>query len=81
MNGSDEYQNLDFSNRTRRLPFRLIAISLILILFTLLWRYVPHNTLFWILLPTLGVMGWMATFSWRQALSKLILFLHRLERF
>jgi len=80
MHETGAYQNLRFDKQPRRLPHRLIAVCLIMFFFTIFWRYVPHNALYWILLPILAILGWLATYSWRQALSSLILFLHRLEQ-
>ena len=81
MNETGAYQNLRFDNRPRRLPHKIIVVCLIVIIFTILWRYVPHNALYWIVTPVIAILGWMATYSWRQALSSLIAYLHRLERF
>jgi len=76
-----DYRDLSFEQRSRTLPRRLISVCLMFVIFTVLWRFVPHNTLFWIVAPIFTILGWMATYSWRHALSTLINFLHRLERF
>ena len=81
MNWTEESLNLRFERRRRALPHWLIPVGLTLALFTLLWMLVPHSVLYWMLLPLLGVLAWVATYGWRQSLATLIALLHRLEQF
>lgn len=80
MNQSEVYRNLRFERRPSTSLRRLLTVLLFIVIFTLLWKYVPHTTLYWILIPILGILGWLSTYSWRQALSSAITFLHRIER-
>ena len=74
------YRGLHFERPTRiRFP-RLIAMGLGVIFFSITWLCVPHNVLFWLLLlPVCGSI-WVASYGWRQALTILLAWLHRLEQ-
>ncbi len=67
-----------FNRRTTRLPTRLITIVGALVVFTLLWKFVPHNSLYWLMLIVFGVTVWIASYGWRQALHLLSIQLERL---
>ena len=81
MENPETYNSLRFERRRWNLPRRLIFVSIAIIVFTLLWKWLPQEILFWLLIPIMGVLTWMATYGWRQVLASLIVFLHRLEQF
>ncbi len=73
------FQNsLRFDRNTRKIPGKLFVILGTLIVFTLMWAFVPHNALYWLMLVFLAVSVWMATYGWRQALHILSIRLERL---
>jgi len=74
-----DYQGLRFARPTHRTMNRLIVIGLILGLFMVLWAVVPVSTLYWLLLPGLAILAWMASYGWRPALAALRRFLQHLE--
>ena len=80
MNKSNAYHDLNFNLNRRRISPRMITIATTLVIFTLLWWLIPHNALFWLLLPLLAGFSWMASYGWHQALSLLVRFLQNLER-
>jgi hypothetical protein len=63
-----------------RVPARLVAVVIGLAVFTVLWRLVPVNALFWVLLPVVGVLVWMASYAWRRALQAVRALVDWLER-
>lgn len=77
---AEAFSGLRFERRRPRLPRRPVAICGGLCLFTLLWIIVPTRALYWLLLPLLAALVWMASYGWRSALSTLLELLHRLER-
>lgn len=80
MNPVNDYHGLRFEQRARPLPRRLITVAVVVSTFSLLWWTVPPNTLFWLLLPIVALLAWMASYGWRQAIAALHAILHRLER-
>ena len=80
MNWSNSNPNLDFNQPSRSIPRILIVIVITLVVFTLLWIYIPHEFLYWILMLFLTAVMWVANYGWRRALSILINLLHRLEQ-
>lgn len=82
MNRQHVYQeHLKGLGRTRpALPYRLIAIVVVGALFAVLWAVIPQVTLFWVLLPVILVITWLASFGWRTGLKTLGQFINRLER-
>jgi len=80
MTNTDHYQNLRFEDLRPSLTRRLIVIGTVLGGFSLLWFFVPHNTVFWLMLLSLAILGWVASFGWRQALGSLHDFIHHLEQ-
>ena len=80
MKNSDIYQGLRFRRPRPTVPRRLYPIGAALILFTLLWAFVPHGALYWLMLALLATLVWVASFGWRQALVVLVDVLHRLEQ-
>jgi uncharacterized RDD family membrane protein YckC len=79
MENPSAFRGLHFSAQPSRRPVRAIAVGAVAALFTLLWWVVPHSALYWLLLPAISVLGWMATYGWREANSHLIRFLQSLE--
>ena len=69
---------LRFARQSRPASGRLVSVGLALVIFTLLWVLVPHSTLYWLLLPLVMVLVWMASYGWRQALASLHELIHRL---
>lgn len=80
MTDTDFFQNLRFENQRPSPARRLIFIGSVLGGFTLLWLFVSHGTMFWVLLLSLAALGWVASFGWRQALVNLHDFIHHLEQ-
>ena len=80
MNKSNAYHGLNFNLRRRRIPSRIITVAATMVIFTLIWWVIPHSTLFWLLLPILAGLSWMASYGWRQGISILVRFLQNLER-
>ena len=80
MNNSEFFQNLNFQDQRPSPTRKLIFIGALLGGFTLLWLFVSHGTLFWLLLLVLAALGWVASFGWRQALTTLHDFIHHLEQ-
>lgn len=80
MQTSDDFRTLNFERqRSRSVPRGLIPYVLVLGLFTLLWVLVPTSVLYWLTLPVLAVLVWVASYGWRQALAALIQALEHLE--
>lgn len=80
MDQTDAFRNLNFTIRRRQLSARLIAVIVALVIFTILWRIVPPEALYWLLALCLAVGVWLASYGWRQAIFILIRFLQTLER-
>ena len=81
MNWTEIKPNLRFERRPHLLPYRVIATGAGIGLFTLLWVLIPPAALYWLVLPLLAVLVWMASYGWRQALAALIALLNKLEQF
>ena len=79
MDQTDAFRNLKFDPRSRQLPARLITVIAALVIFTILWRIVPTDLLYWLLALCFAVTVWLASYGWRQAISNLISFLQHLE--
>jgi hypothetical protein len=73
------YSNLNFNHPPTRLASKIIAIFVILAVFTFLWLVVPRAFLYWILVIPLACLSWAATYGIRSAISDLIKLLKRLE--
>ena len=76
---STSFRGLNFAPRRRGTFRRPLAIIISLIVFTVMWRYIPHDVLFWLMLPVIAVLVWLASYAWRTALNALISMLRRLE--
>lgn len=80
MNSSDFFNNLNFEDRRLSPTQRIIFVGSLLGGFALLWFSIGHGIVFWVLLLALGILGWVASYGWRQALSALHDFIHQLEQ-
>ena len=79
MDWSGMSPELRFERRPRAVPYRLIAVGVALAVFTLLWFFVDHGSLFWLLLFLVAVLSWVASYGWRQSLVTLIRLLRYLQ--
>jgi hypothetical protein len=79
MDRPDPYHNLRFERQERLSGHRGYVILGCLALFTLLWLAVPHRVLYWLLLPVLALLLWIASYGWRRALVAVHELVHRLE--
>jgi len=73
------YSNLNFNHAPTRLASKIIAVIVILAIFTFLWLIVPQVFLYWILVIPLACLAWAATYGIRSAISDLIKLLKQLE--
>ena len=80
MDKSNRFSNLRFERQTRFLNSRLVAVGIILALFSLAWLVIPLNFLFFLLLLPIAGIAWAASYGWRHVLSILLDWLHRLEQ-
>ena len=79
MNNTRSYRGLRFETQPRSAPRRLIAIGVSIGIFILLWFVASPNALFWAGLTLIGILAWVASFGWRQALAALHDLIHHLE--
>ncbi len=79
MNNANPYQGFRFNRARPSVPPRAIAVGVSLLVVTLLWWLVPRATLYWLILPLVGIAVWVASYGWRSALAALHDLLHRLE--
>ena len=75
-----EYENLNFEPPLGNIPPRMMWIIATLGLFSLAWWLVPHNALYWLALPIIAGLAWLASFGWRPGLQALLRFIHQLEQ-
>ena len=80
MENPNAYRGLHFDVAPRRVPRRLVIVIVIAALFTILWWIVPQLALYWLLLPPIAILTWVASYGWREAISGLIRFLQSLEQ-
>lgn len=71
MNNTNPFSNLNFRVRPQTIPAQWIAIGIAFVLFTILWNAVPESALYWLLLPIILCLTWIASFAWRQAVKTL----------
>ena len=76
---STNFRGLNFAPRRRGTFRRPLTIIISLIVFTVMWRYIPQDMLFWLMLPIIAALVWCASYAWRTALNALISLLRRLE--
>lgn len=74
-----KYQNLHFNRRIPAIPPVLVTLVGAGAAFVVMWLTIPTTALFWLLLPIVLVLVWLARFGWRAGLATLIAFLRRLE--
>ena len=75
-----DFSNLRFEQPRRTIPRRLLFLGATLALFNLLWFRVPRNTQYWILMPCLILLVWLASYGWRLALFAFHDLIHKLEQ-
>ncbi|MCH7662273.1 MAG: hypothetical protein IH859_00175 [Chloroflexi bacterium] len=80
MNSRNDYRGLRFERPNGWLPRSLVPLGITMIAFIIVWRTVSGNALFWLLLITLAILVWVASYGWRTALAAVIEFLNNLER-
>lgn len=80
MNSRGTYQTFRFERQRRLIPPRLIPIGVSLALFTLLWALVPQSVLFWLLLPIVAVLTWVASYGALTAVATLHELLTRIDQ-
>lgn len=80
MNWTDSFSNMEFNRQQRSIPRIFIALCVSQVIFTLTWILLSETAMFWLCFFSLAVFTWIASFGWRDALSRFILFLHRLEK-
>ncbi len=79
-NDQTPFQDLRFGRpRKPNIP-KPMVIGAGLLLFTFLWWVIPPAAMYWLLLPVLGILGWVASFGWRAAIVALHNLLDQLER-
>ena len=77
----DPYRTLRFDRRSLAIPRRLVPVGVVLAGFTFLWLLIPGSALYWLLLPLVGLLAWVGSYGWRQALTALHDLLHHLSNF
>ena len=80
MNWTGQESDLQFARRGTGGLRTIAAVVVAAVVFALVWEFVSPGVAFWLLLPLVAALAWAASFGWRQALARLIAFLHRLER-
>lgn len=80
MDKTDAFRGLHFDLRPRRISRRVSTVVAVGAIFTLMWWIVPHAALYWLLLPPVAILTWMASYGWREAIAILIRFLQSLEQ-
>lgn len=82
MNQSEQFAGLRIPRRPQagfHISRRATVLLATPILFSLLWLILPHNVLYWLLLPLVSASMWMASYGWRWAVADLRRALERLE--
>ncbi len=69
-----------FFERKPRIPKRTIFLAVLQIGFAVIWRLLPIQVLFWVLLPVICILGWAASFGWRTALREFRFWLDQITR-
>lgn len=80
MDQTDAFRGLNFDLQRRRIPGRVIAVVVALVVFTIAWWIIPPEALYWLLAISLAVIVWVASYGWRPAIAHLIRFLQTLEQ-
>ena len=77
----NELEKLELNRPLISIPARVLWIGGILAGFSLAWWLIPHGALFWLSLPVLALISWLASFGWRHALRALLNTIRQLEQF
>ena len=75
----NQYRGLRFDRRIPAIPPVLTTLAIAGGVFTVMWLAIPTDTLYWILLPMVLMLVWLARFGRREALAVIIGWLRRLE--
>ena len=78
MNNND-FSNLNFDRPKRGIPSRAIWMGILLASVGLAWAVIPSSTFVWLNLILVGILGWAASYSWRESLEILIRLLDRIR--
>lgn len=73
------FDQLSFDNKFR-ISQRTIFLALLQIGFAILWRLASIQIMFWILMPIICILGWMASYGWRIALREFRFWLEQITR-
>jgi fatty acid desaturase len=79
VNGSNPFRDLRFERETRPAIPRWSIVVGSLAIFTLLWLVLPRGVFYWLFLPVLALLVWIASFGLRRALSAVHEVIHHLE--
>jgi hypothetical protein len=74
-----DFDQLNFGSKFR-ISQRTIFMALLQIGFAIIWRTAPIQIMFWILMPLICILGWMASFGWKIALREFRFWLEQLTR-
>jgi hypothetical protein len=74
-----DFSNLRFEQKRRFIPGRTFLLGAVLTAFNLAWWFIPQNALYWLLLVSLGILSWLASFGGRNALFAIHNLIHFLE--
>ena len=77
MDDHQKYQGLNFERVKPQVPSSLVSIIAVSLVFTAVWLVLPKQALFLLTLIAIGLLTWMASFGWEDALESLIRFLER----
>ena len=80
MNWTERESNLQFERLGTGRLRRIACVAGVSLAVAMIWAFVAPGTALWLVLPLVAALAWAASFGWRQALARLIAFLHRLER-
>jgi hypothetical protein len=75
----DQYRKLRLDRRIPAIPRTVVVLGIAGVVFSVIWAVVPAGALYWLLLPIVLVLVWLASFGWREGVSALIATLRRLE--
>jgi hypothetical protein len=79
VNARNPYQDLRFERDTRRVIPRWSIVVGSLAIFSLLFLALPRGVFYWLFLPVLALLVWIASFGLRRALSAVHDLIHLLE--
>ena len=76
---NSDFSNLRFNRSPRTLPDRLIWMAGLLVGTGLTWVVLPPSAFFWLILLLVAVLGWAASYGWRQPIRILAAFLDHIQ--